>query len=85
MITVGLEVNGSTAKTASRTRSAPIIRRFRCSLSTSEPKKSPITTVGRKSAIKRPLTHDADPVRSQTLIVSAIAASQVPIPEARVA
>jgi hypothetical protein len=41
--------------------------------------------IGRKSAIRRALTQVADPVRSRTSTVSAIAARYVPAPDPSVA
>jgi hypothetical protein len=41
--------------------------------------------IGRKSAIRRALTHVPEPVRSKTSTVSAIAARNVPTPDPSVA
>ena len=67
-----------------RDRSATSRRRLE-KRSTSGPSSSPITMIGRKSAIRSALTHVPDPVRSKTSTVSASAARYVPAPEPSVA
>jgi hypothetical protein len=85
MIIVALPANGSTQKTAARTRSETISSRRRLSRSTSGAASSPIRMIGRKSTIRSALTHLPEPVRSKTSTVSAIAARYVPAPEPSVA
>src|SRR5918993_5369162 len=85
MIVVALPANGRTQKTAARTRSERIRSRRRLSRSTSGAARSPIRMIGRKSAIRRALTHLPEPVRSNTSTVSATAARYVPAPEPSVA
>jgi hypothetical protein len=84
-IAVALPANGSTQKIAARTRSETISSRRRERRSTSGPNSRPIRMIGRKSAIRRALTHAPDPVRSKTSTVSAIAARYVPALEPSVA
>ena len=81
----GLSTNGSAAKTPKRTRSETIMSRRRERRSTSGPRTSPITTIGRKSAMRSPATHTPEPVSSLMWSVSAIAAMYVPKPEPAVA
>ena len=77
-MTAGLSVKGSAAKTPKRAMSEPIISQRRESRSTSGPSRSPMTTIGRKSAMRSPATHTGDPVRSLMWSVRATAAMYVP-------
>jgi hypothetical protein len=74
MIAVALPANGSAQKTAARTRSETISSRLLESRSTSGAASRPIRMIGRKSTIRRALTHAPESVRSKTSTVSATAA-----------
>src|SRR5262249_48182408 len=84
-IVAGFGANGSAAKTATRTASAAIIRERRSSRSRSGPRKSPTMTVGRYSTITTAATHGPDSVCCRTSIVSATAASSVPVLDTSIA
>ncbi len=60
----GSSTNGMRTNVAARTRSETIISRLRESRSTSGPRVSPITTIGRKSAIRSAASHRPEPVSS---------------------
>ena len=60
-MSAGLSVNGSTANTPKRAMSEPIMSHRRESRSTSGPSSSPMTTIGRKSAIRSPATQHRRP------------------------
>ena len=70
--------NGRAAKTPKRTRSEAIMSLRRESRSTSGPSRNPITTIGRKSAMRSAATQTPELVSSQTWSVSAMAARYVP-------
>ena len=70
----GLPTNGSAANTPKRTRSDAIMSRRRESRSTRGPRRKPMRTIGRKSAMRRAATQTPDPVRSRICKTSATAA-----------
>ena len=76
---------GRAQNTPARARSAPIISRRRCSLSSSGPSVSPTPTVGRNSEISSAPTQVPECVESQRSTVSAIVASHDPSSEPSVA
>ena len=74
-IAVADPANGRAANTPKRMRSDAIISLRRESLSTSGPRRNPMTTMGRKSAMSSPATQRPEPVRAFTSRVSATAAT----------
>ena len=84
-ISAGSSTNGSATNVPARTRSETIISRRRESRSTSGPSVTPITTIGRKSAIRSAANQRPEPVRSKMSTESARAARYVPTEEPAVA
>ena len=77
-IAPGLVANGSAQKTATRTRSEPIISLRRSKRSRNGPSVSPTKIVGRNSTMSTAPTQSPESVRSLTSIASAMAAIRVP-------
>ena len=84
-ISAGSSTNGSATNVPARTRSETIIRRRRERRSTSGPSVTPISTIGRKSAIRSAASQRPDPVRSKMSTESASAARYVPTEDPAVA
>ncbi len=73
-IAAGSSTNGSATKVPARMRSETIISRRRERRSTSGPSVTPMTTIGRKSAIRRAASHRPESVLSRMSTESARAA-----------